>query len=172
MGIFSTKIESMEALLGEQLEDLYDAEHRFAEALPKMAEATQDADLKAAFQEHTEETKGQINRLEKAFDLLNRDADRKTCNAAKGLVAEGEEVIGADAPDDVRDAGLIAAAQRVEHYEMAGYGSARSFAESLGHDAVAKLLQETLDEEGAADDKLTNIAKKSVNRDAVTSAPR
>jgi len=133
------------------------------DALPKMEEAAKAADLKSAFQSHLAETKGHVNRLEQAFKLLEAKPKRETCEAMKGLVKEGEKVVDASGDPDIKDAALIAAAQRVEHYEIAGYGSARNFAQRCGRNDVASLLQETLDEEGNADKKLTAIAESSVN---------
>jgi ferritin-like metal-binding protein YciE len=165
MGLFSSAmaLNTFDDLLVEQLEDLYDAEQRLVKALPKMAGAAGSPALKSAFEQHLRETEGQVSRLERAFKALGKSAKSKTCEAMKGLVAEGDEVISAKGDPDVKDAALIAAAQRVEHYEIAGYGSARAFAKRLGRDDVAGLLQETLDEEGAADKKLTALAERSVN---------
>jgi ferritin-like metal-binding protein YciE len=164
MGLFSSlKFDNFEDLLVDQLQDLYDAEHQITKALPKMAEAARNMELQQAFEAHLQETERQIDRLEEVFRLIGREPERKTCAAMKGLVEEGSEVIDAKGDDAVRDAALIAAAQRVEHYEMAGYGSARNFAQRLGHVQAAELLQETLNEEGAADHKLTAIAESSVN---------
>src|SRR6056297_1128254 len=167
MGLFtSTEFTSLEDLLVDQLQDLYDAESRLVEALPKMAGAASDTQLKSAFQEHLSETKGHVNRLEQAFKMLGADGKRKSCEAMKGLVKEGEEVIEAKGDAAIKDAALIAAAQRVEHYEMAGYGSARNFAQRCGRQDVATLLQQTLDEEGNADKTLTQIAESSINAEA------
>lgn len=164
MGLFSSlKFDNFEDLLVEQLQDLYDAEHQLTKALPKMAEAADNSELRQAFEDHLQETERQVHRLEEVFRLIGRDAERKTCEAMKGLVEEGSEVIDAKGDAAVRDAALIAAAQRVEHYEMAGYGSARNFAQRLGHLQAAELLQETLNEEGACDHRLTAIAESSVN---------
>lgn len=164
MGLFtSTKFEKLEDLLIDQLQDLYDAENRLVDALPKMAEAASAQELKTAFEQHLAETKGQVNRLDQAFNSLGHGAERKTCEAMKGLIKEGEEVISAEGDSGIKDAALIAAAQRVEHYEMAGYGAARNFAQRLGRSDVAQLLQDTLDEEGKADHKLTEIAEHGVN---------
>jgi len=162
----STKFEDMNDLLLEQVEDLYDAENRITSALPKMADAASSPELQAAFRDHLVETKGHIDRLERVFSLLGKKPERETCDAMKGLISEGEDMIEAKGDDHVRDAALIAAAQRVEHYEMAGYGSARNFAKRLGKDDVAALLQETLNEEGEADEKLTRIAESTVNPSA------
>ncbi|QEG38807.1 ferritin-like domain-containing protein [Roseimaritima ulvae] len=164
MGLFtSTEFDSLECLLVDQLQDLYDAENRLVDALPKMADAASSPELKQAFRSHLDETKGHVNRLEQAFQLLDASAKRKTCNAMKGLVSEGEEMIEAKGDAAIKDAALIAAAQRVEHYEMAGYGSARNFAQRCGRQDVADLLQQTLQEEGGADKKLTQIAESSIN---------
>lgn len=170
MGMFtSTEFNNLEDLFCDQIQDLYDAEQRLTEALPKMAKAANAPQLKQAFEHHLEETKHQVQRLEKVFALLNKDAKAKTCDAMKGLISEGEEVVNAKGDAQVKDAALIAAAQRVEHYEMAGYGTARNFAERLGLDEAARLLQETLDEEGAADHKLTQLAESSINARATAS---
>lgn len=164
MGLFgTTQFDTLEDLFCQQLEDLYDAEKRLIDALPKMAEAAHNPQLKQAFQHHLEETRGHVNRLESVFHMLGKEPSRETCPAMKGLIAEGEEMINAKGDDDVRDAALIAAAQRVEHYEIAGYGTLRALAEQFGHSQVAQELQRTLDEEGAADQKLTQIAEQRVN---------
>jgi len=167
MGLFtSTEFDSLESLLIEQLQDLYDAENRLVDALPKMADAASSPQLKQAFQTHLNETKTQVNRLEQAFQLLDQSAKRESCEAMKGLVKEGEEMINAKGDPAIKDAALIAAAQRVEHYEIAGYGSARNFAQRCGRQEVADLLQQTLQEEGDADKKLTQIAESSINEKA------
>src|SRR5690606_3509857 len=167
MGLFKSKeLNSLEDLLVEQLEDLYDAEHRLVEALPKMAEAASSPQLQSAFKSHLAETKGHVNRLETVFKNLGRDAQHETCEAMKGLIKEGDHVIAAKGDSAVKDAALIAAAQRVEHYEMAGYGSARTFAQQLGRNDIADLLQQTLDEEGNADKKLTMVAESFANPQA------
>jgi ferritin-like metal-binding protein YciE len=170
MGLFtSTEFNSLEDLLCDQLQDLYDAEQRLTKALPKMAKAARSPQLKQAFEHHLQETENQINRLERVFALMNKDAESKTCEAMKGMITEGDEVISAKGDPDVKDAALIAAAQRVEHYEMAGYGTARTFAQRLGMQEAAQLLQETLNEEGAADHKLTELAEQSINVKAARS---
>ncbi|WP_164101728.1 YciE/YciF ferroxidase family protein [Candidatus Laterigemmans baculatus] len=163
MALFSKTYNTLEELFWDQIKDLYDAEHRIADALPKMAEAASSAHLRAAFETHLGETKQQIERLESVFRMCDRQPERETCPAAKGLIAEGSEIISAHGDSDVRDAGLIAAAQRVEHYEIAGYGTARSLAQRLGLTRVAEILQTTLDEEGATDKKLTTLATSEVN---------
>jgi len=168
MGLFTSKtLDSMETLLLDQLQDLYDAEQRLTKALPLMAGAANNATLKAAFQQHERETQNQVKRLEQVFQSLGQSAQAKTCQAMKGLIEEGQEVISAGGDPDVKDAALIAAAQRVEHYEMAGYGCARTFAQRLGKQDAARLLQETLQEEEATDRKLTGLAERSVNQQAV-----
>ncbi len=153
-------IRTFEDLLVDELKDLYDAEHQLTKALPKMAKAATSPDLKKAFEAHLKETEGHIKRLEQVFEGLGKKATRKTCAAMKGLVEEGSEVIEEDMDPTVKDAALIGAAQRVEHYEMAGYGTVRTFAHVLGHHDLEAILQETLNEEGAADEKLTGIAGK------------
>jgi ferritin-like metal-binding protein YciE len=168
MAIFRAELNSLQDLFVNQIEDLYDAENRLIEALPKMAEAAHSPQLKAAFQSHLQETRGHVGRLEQVFEALARPPKRETCQAMKGLIAEGEEAIKAKGDPAVRDAALIAAAQRVEHYEMAGYGTARTLATQLAHDRPAMVLQETLEEEKAADQKLTTIAESSVNTQAAT----
>ncbi|MCA9108446.1 MAG: ferritin-like domain-containing protein [Planctomycetaceae bacterium] len=168
MGLFSTTFDSLDCLLVDQLQDIYDAEQRLTKALPKMAEAADDTQLRNAFEQHLSETKQQVNRLECVFEIIGMDAKTKTCEAMKGLIAEGEEMVNAKGDKHVRDAALIAAAQRVEHYEIAAYGTVRNLAQRLGHDQAAELLQKTLDEEGAADKTLTQIAESSVNPQAVT----
>jgi ferritin-like metal-binding protein YciE len=154
------KLDSLESLLQQELKDIYDAEKRLVRALPKMAKAASSADLQAAFEEHLEVTTSQVERLEQVFKLLGVPAKGKPCAGMKGLIEEGEEVMKEDASEALMDAALIGAAQRVEHYELAAYGTARTFAERLGQKAVAKLLQETLDEEKEADEKLTTISEQ------------
>ena len=159
------KLESLRDLFVDELKDLYNAEHQLLKALPKMAKAATATDLKRAFESHLKETKGQVERLEQVFASLEVSPRGKKCKAMEGLVEEGAELMKEDADPDVMDAGLIAAAQRVEHYEMAGYGCVRTYAQLLGETKAATLLQKTLDEEGAADKKLTQIAKQ-INVDA------
>jgi ferritin-like metal-binding protein YciE len=162
------KMESLQELLSHELSDLYSAENQLLKALPKMAKAAASLELKAAFEEHLEETKGQVERLNSVFETLGESPKRKKCKAMEGLIEEGSEVIELEGDDSVKDAALIAAAQRVEHYEMAGYGCARTFATLLGMNDVADLLQETLDEEGNADKKLTEIAETTINVEAAS----
>jgi len=158
MRLTSLKLESLRDLYLEELRDLYSAENQLIAALPKMAEAASDQHLKQAFLDHLEQTKTHAARLERIFETLGLKPTGETCQAMEGLVKEGAQMIKAHGDAVVRDSGLIGAAQRVEHYEMAGYGTARSLAERLGEDEAADLLQETLDEEGEADHLLTEIA--------------
>jgi ferritin-like metal-binding protein YciE len=160
------KHESLRDLYVDELKDLYSAEHQLLVALPKMAHAATDPKLRTAFEDHLEETHGQVKRLERIFEKLDASPKGKKCKAMEGLVTEGKEVIDEDYNPAVRDAALIAAAQRVEHYEMAGYGCVRTFARLLGEEEAADLLQETLDEEGNADKKLTKLAETGINADA------
>jgi len=167
MGLFTNKkLDSLECLFVDQLEDLYDAEQRLTQALPKMADAAHAGSLKAAFSQHVRETQNHVARLEKIFQMLGKQPQRHTCAAMKGLIEEGQEVISASGDESVIDAALIAAAQRAEHYEISGYGTARTFAQRLGHSQAATLLQETLDEEAATDKKLTALAEQQVNQQA------
>ncbi|MBA3544415.1 MAG: ferritin-like domain-containing protein [Chthoniobacterales bacterium] len=160
------KLDTLRTLWIEELRDLYNAENQLLKALPKMAKRATTPELKEAFQSHLRETETHVERLDQLFVKLGKKPTGKTCKAMKGLVEEGSEMIKEDGPASVIDAGLIAAAQRVEHYEMAGYGVVRTFAGTLGEDEAQDLLQETLDEEGAADEKLTEIAEAIVNQDA------
>ncbi len=153
-------IDTLDSLLEEQLKDLYDAEKQLTKALPKMAKAATDQELKDAFNHHLEQTKGQVTRIEQVFELLEKKAKSKPCAAMKGLVEEGQETIAEDASDEMKDAMLIASAQRAEHYEIAAYGTVRTIAETLGNQEVADLLQETLDEEKETDEKLTEISQR------------
>jgi ferritin-like metal-binding protein YciE len=164
MGLFSSMtLNSLSDLFVAQIQDLYDAEQRLTKALPKMANAASSKSLKSAFQHHLRETEQHVQRLEDVFNALGLTPESQTCEAMKGLIAEGDEAISASGKSEVRDAALIAAAQRVEHYEIAGYGTLRTLAQQLGHDDIASILQQTLDEEGAADKKLTQIAEELVN---------
>jgi ferritin-like metal-binding protein YciE len=163
------QMESLQDLFIDQLKDLYNAENQLVKALPKMAKASTSPELKTAFEGHLQETKGHVERLERIFDQLGTSPGGKTCKAMKGLIEEGSEMMDEDAEPEIMDAGLIAAAQRVEHYEMAGYGVVRTFAKLLGNEDAARLLQETLEEEGAADKKLTQVAERIVNPKAAHS---
>ena len=161
------KIENMEDLFLEQVEDLYDAEKRLVKALPKMAEASTSQTLRQAFQSHLMETEGHVSRLENIFRTLGKGPKSHTCDAMKGLISEGEDMVSDIDESSLRDAGLIAAANRVEHYEIAAYGSARTFAETLGLREAATLLEQTLQEEKKADQKLTQLAESMVNEEAL-----
>jgi ferritin-like metal-binding protein YciE len=162
----SLTLDNLENVLVMQLSDLASAEEQLIEALPKLADAASSPELRSAFMTHLAETRQQRERLQHAFTMLGRKSTGETCEAMQGLVAEGDEVAGLDGDPDAKDAALIAAAQRVEHYEIAGYGCARTFARRLGRNDVAALLQESLDEEGNADKILTHIAESFVNEDA------
>jgi ferritin-like metal-binding protein YciE len=151
----------------EQLKDVYAAETQILEALPRMVRAASDADLSDAFQKHLEETRGQVERLDTIFSQLDEKPDlRKTCKGMKGLLEEGEEAIEKHGKNVSRDALLIAGAQKVEHYEIATYGTLRAWAEDLELDEAVTLLEETLEEESAANEKLTAIAESGVNEEA------
>jgi ferritin-like metal-binding protein YciE len=160
------KIETMRDLFLEQIQDLYDAEQRLTNALPKMAEASTSPELRRAFESHLTETRGQVTRLERIFQEMGQEPKATTCDAMKGLIKEGDSMASDIDQSPLRDAGLIAAANRVEHYEIAAYGSARSFAHILGMDPAVSLLEATLTEEKAADQKLTRIAESMVNEQA------
>ena len=155
-------MDSLSDLLEDELKDLYSAENQLLKALPKMAKKASSEQLKDAFTSHLKETEGHVKRLEQIGKTLDIKLKGKVCHAMEGLVEEGKEVLEEDGDPSVIDAALIGAAQRVEHYEIAAYGSTRAMAEQLGHAEVVVLLQETLDEEGAADKKLTAIAEGEV----------
>jgi ferritin-like metal-binding protein YciE len=159
--------ESLTKLYLHQLQDLYSAEEQILEALPKMIERTAHAELKKGFQMHYQQTEQQKQRLEQIFKELGEEPGDETCKAMKGLIAEGEETMKEFKDSDVLDAALIAAAQRIEHYEIAGYGCARTYAHMLGFADQATQLQRTLDEEGDTDHKLTDLAERVVNIDAL-----
>ena len=161
------EMESLQDLLVDQLKDLYNAENQLIKALPKMAKAATNPQLQQAFTDHLEETKEHAQRLEKIFDTLDESPKGKKCKAMEGLIEEGKEIMEEDAEPEVLDAGLIAAAQRVEHYEIAGYGCVRTYAKLLGNEAAAKILQQTLDEEGKTDKLLTDLAERVINIEAV-----
>jgi ferritin-like metal-binding protein YciE len=163
-------LDSLHDLYVDELKDLYSAEQQLLKALPRMAKKASAPELKEAFTEHLEVTQTQVERLEKIFDALGVSPKGKKCKAMEGLVEEGKEVIDEDGAPPVIDAALIAAAQRVEHYEMAGYGCVRTFANLLGQEDAAALLQETLDEEGEADKKLTELAETVINVEAEDAA--
>jgi ferritin-like metal-binding protein YciE len=152
-------VDSIEKLFIAELKDLYSAENQITKALPKMVNAATSRDLKKAFESHLRETEGQIERLVQICNILGTSPKGKSCEGMKGVLEEGSSMLHESAEGDVRDAALISAAQRVEHYEMAAYGTVRSYAELLGQTEAAKLLEETLKEEKAADQKLTSIAQ-------------
>lgn len=163
MGLFSPTFETLRDLYLNELRDLYSAETQLLEALPKMADAASSSELKEAFTAHLAETEGHVSRLEEIFEALGEEPNGETCKAMEGLIEEGEDYVKASGDKQVRDAGLIGAAQRVEHYEIAGYGTARTLATRLGESAAADSLQATLDEEEEADLQLTAIAESDVN---------
>lgn len=160
------KLTNLKDLLIEQLQDLYSAEHQLVAALPDMADKAASDQLRQAFMDHLEETKNHVNRLQTISQKLNETLDGHTCKAMEGLLKEGTEMMKMDAEPAVKDAGMIACAQRVEHYEIAGYGTAAVFAGQLGLGEVQQLLRQTLDEEKKTDEKLTTIAESSVNLQA------
>jgi ferritin-like metal-binding protein YciE len=164
------KLESLHDLYLLELSDLYSAEKQIVKALPKMIEKTESPELRQALEDHLEETKGHVERLEQVFEMHGENPKRQKCKGMEGVLAEGDEMVGWDAAPAVRDAAIISAGQRVEHYEMAGYGTVRTYAQQLGYGKAAAVLQETLDEERAADEKLTNIAKQRVNVEATLTA--
>ncbi|UWZ83654.1 ferritin-like domain-containing protein [Occallatibacter riparius] len=159
------KVDTVDKLFMNELKDLYSAEKQITRALPKMAKAATTEELRQAFETHLEETRGHIERLDRVFEILGAKASAKTCQGMKGLIEEGAEMIEEAEEGEVRDAGLISAAQRVEHYEMAAYGTVRTIAQQMGQQEVADLLQQTLDEEGKTDKLLTKIAMR-VNKEA------
>jgi ferritin-like metal-binding protein YciE len=159
-------MDSLRDLYVDQLKDLYNAENQLVKALPKMAKKASAPELKRAFQDHWEQTKTHVNRLEQIFKGLGEKPTGKTCKAMKGLVEEGKEVIDEDGDDSVLNAALIGAAQRVEHYEIASYGVARTFASLLGESDASSVLQQTLEEEGETDKKLTKLAEGIINPQA------
>jgi len=160
-------LKSIRELYVEELKDLYDAESQITTALPKLAQAAHAPELKKAFDEHLKQTEGQIGRLEQIFQQLDTSPKGKKCKGVAGLIAESQDFLKEEAEAEVKDAGLIAAAQKVEHYEMAGYGTVRTYAQLLGEKEAATLLQQTLDEEGATDKKLTSLAERKINKAAV-----
>lgn len=164
-------IKTLQDLYLHELQDLYDAENQILKALPKMMKSANSEELKAAFEQHMAETEGQISRLEQVFESLNEKAKGQTCKGIAGIIAEGEEMMTKRAMEPaVMDAALIGAAQKVEHYEICGYGTARAFAEQVGHQQGVTLLQQTLREEEKTDKLLTKIAKSMVNVEAEQSA--
>jgi ferritin-like metal-binding protein YciE len=165
MALFSMKLENLQQLYLKELRDLYSAENQITEALPKLIDAAHSSELKNALQEHLNVTQTQIARLEQIFQSLNEKPSGESCKGMKGVIKEGDEMVSAGGDPSTVDAGIISAAQRVEHYEMAGYGTVRTYAKLLGRDQDATLLQQTLDEEEEADQTLTQIAS-TVNVEA------
>ena len=165
MALFSMNIENLQQLFVEQLRDLYDGEQQITEALPKLIEKASNPQLKSALQEHLQITESQIERLEDIFEQLDEDPDGESCKGMKGVIKEGDDVVGKAKDSAVRDASIITSAQRVEHYEIAGYGTVKTYARQLGKQEWAQILEEILNEEKEADQKLTQIAE-SVNIEA------
>jgi ferritin-like metal-binding protein YciE len=161
-------LDTLEELYISELRDLYSAENQLLKALPKMAKGASSPELKDAFERHLEQTKGHVERLEQLFQQLDESPKGKTCQAMKGLIEEGSEILKEEGEDSVLDAGMIVAAQKVEHYEIASYGSVRTFANLLGQDEAARLLQSTLDEESETNEILNGLAETVVNPEALT----
>lgn len=161
-----SKLKNLEDLFHHQLKDIYSAEKQLINALPTMKEKASNDDLKQAFADHLEETKEQKKRLDEIAELLDLDLTGETCNAMKGLIKEAKEFISEDASKEVRDAGIIADAQRIEHYEISAYGTAVQFAKGLHKNDITKKLQKTLDEESSADEKLNKLAVDNINKQA------
>ncbi len=166
MGLFTKDIETLDDLFLHQLQDIYYAENQITKALPKMIDKATAPELKKSFEIHLRETEGQIARLEQAFEALDQKPKAVTCPAIDGIIKEANEVAGEVADKAVLDAALIASAQAVEHYEITRYGTLIAWAQQLGHTQVVPLLQATLDEEKATDDKLTTLAESKANRKA------
>jgi len=157
------ELENLQDLYIHELKDLYSAERQIIQALPKMIKAASSDKLRAGFQEHLKQTEGHANRLQKILSSLGQTTRGKKCKGMEGVIAEGAEILKQEADSEVRDAGLISAAQRVEHYEIAGYGTARTYAELTGDNEAARLLQTTLNEEAETDKKLSHLAKSEIN---------
>jgi ferritin-like metal-binding protein YciE len=164
------KLNSLHALFVDQLKDIYSAENQVIKALPKMAKRASSPDLQRAFQEHLEISKRQVDRLQQVFDNLGEKPGRKKCVGMEGLIKEGDELLSEDAAPDVLDAALLATAQKVEHYEIAAYGTARTYAQLMGHKEAADWLQQTLNEEGETDHRLTQLAMSHINVEALQGA--
>ena len=162
-------VDNLEQLFINELKDLYSAEKQITKALPKMAKAAQSEDLRSAFQEHLEQTKGHIERLDQIFEQIGKTSRGKTCHGMQGIIEEGQEAMQETEKGEVRDAALISAAQRVEHYEIAAYGTVRTYANLLGRKDAVKLLEQTLEEEKETDEKLTGIAQE-INPEAMEEA--
>jgi ferritin-like metal-binding protein YciE len=160
-------INNLEELLIEQIRDIYHAENQLLKALPRMAKKASNEELRAAFEQHRVETERHVERLEEVFNRLGLKPKGKKCKGMEGLLEEGKEMLAEKGDPDAIDAGLIAAAQRVEHYEIASYGTVREFASQLGHTQIAKLLEQTLREEESTDKKLTELAERNINEQAM-----
>ena len=164
------EMDSLRKLYVDELKDLYSAEKQILQALPRMAKKAKNAQLKQAFELHVQETQKQVERLDQVFEMLGKSSRGKKCKGMEGLLEEGKEMMQEDMEPEVMDAALISAAQRVEHYEIAGYGTVRTYAQILGEDKHVKLLQQTLDEEGNTDKKLTQLAESTINVEAMAEA--
>lgn len=160
------EMDTLQELFVEELKDLYSAEAQLLKAMPKMVKKAQHPELKKAFETHMRETEGQVKRLDQIFETLGEKAKGKKCLAMEGLVNEAKEHMSEDMAEDVMDAALIGMAQKIEHYEIAGYGTARTYAKLLGNKEIQRLLQQTLDEEGKTDKLLTQLAESSINLEA------
>jgi ferritin-like metal-binding protein YciE len=165
MALFSMNVDNLQELFVEQLRDLYDGEQQITEALPKLIEKASNPQLKSALQEHLQITQQQIQRLDEIFDQLDEDADGESCKGMKGVIKEGDDLVSKADDPGVRDASIITSAQRVEHYEIAGYGTVKTYARQLNRPEFARILEQILNEEKEADQKLTQIAE-SVNIEA------
>src|SRR5205814_7298495 len=161
------KLDTLQKLYINELRDLYNAENQLLKALPKMAKAASSEKLKNAFEKHLEQTKGHVERLERIFEEIDESPKGKTCHGMKGLIEEGSEILDEDGEESVLNAGIIVAAQKVEHYEIASYGSVRTFARLLGKKKAENLLQTTLDEESEANELLNELAESLVNPEAL-----
>ena len=161
------KLNTLQKLYTDELRDLYNAENQLLKALPKMAKAASSEELKEAFEKHLEQTKGHVKRLEQVFEELEEKPKGKTCRAMKGLIEEGSEILQQEGEESILDAGIIVAAQKVEHYEIASYGSVRTFAHLLGQNKAAELLQTTLDEESETNELLNRLATSTINPEAL-----
>lgn len=159
-------LETLQELLVHELQDLYNAENQLIKALPKMAKRASSNELRAAFEEHLSQTETQAKRIERALGLLDAPVRGRNCDGMHGIIEEGKKLMEEEASEDVMDAGLIASAQKVEHYEIAAYGSVKAWSELLGHDEITALMEETLEEEETTDRKLSEIAESMVNAEA------
>ncbi len=159
-------LNSMQDLMIHKLQDIYDAENQALQAYPQLAEAVSSPELKQGFQQHVEQTQGQVQRLEQLFEQLGKKPGGQTCHAMKGLIQEGQKIVKEGGAPEVLDAAIIAAAQAIEHYEIAGYGTARTLAQQAGMTEAAQLLEQTLEEEKNMDSRLTQLAEGNVNQKA------